>query len=75
MLPDLKTLYRGMFDHLYDSDGGGLQAAGEHSDAAPGVPGQYQALQLVDTGDPASGEPGKSNPQPVLLVENLSGEK
>ena len=41
MPPDLKTLYRGMFDRLYGGDGGSLQAAGDHSDAAPGVPGQH----------------------------------
>ena len=74
MLPDLKTLYRGVFDHL-DGDGAGLQAAREHSDAAPGVPGQHQALQLEDTGDPASCKPGKSSPKAILLVEHLSGEE
>ena len=75
MPPDLKTLYRGMFDRLYGGDGGSLQAAGEQSDAAPGVPSQHQALQLEYTGDPASCEPGQSSPQAILLVEHLSGKK
>ena len=72
MIAHLKTLYRGMFDRLYDRDWGGLQTAGVYSDAPPGVPSQHQALQLEHTGDPASSKPCHSSPQPILLVKHLS---
>ena len=72
MPPNLKTLHRGVFDRLYDGDGGGLKAAGVHGDVAPGVTAQHQALQLEDAGDPASFEPGQPSIQPILLVKHLS---
>ena len=75
MPPHLKTQHRGVFDRLYDGDGGGLKAAGVHGDAAPGVTGQHQSLQLEDAGDPASSEPGQPSPQPILLVKHLSEDE